>query len=265
MRRAERLLQCLRHGVGRAGTVLDRVRALPPAPLDRILQGRPILVAAPHPDDESLGCGGLIAMAREIGVTVHILVVTDGAGSHPGTIDPRHLRARRREETIEAAAVLGVAAEQVAFWDVPDGQAPLGGTAGRALGRRLGTLSRELGVGTIFASWDHDSHQDHVATYRYARHAAAASSIALFAYPVWAWMLPPKLVMPDIRPVGFSLCIAAQRERKLAAVRRHASQIAAEGTPAGFALDQDHLSAMVSDREVFIAGNAKAEANAYSN
>src|SRR5690606_16204888 len=49
------------------------------------LPARRITVIAPHPDDESLGCGGLIAALAADGRAVQVVFVTDGAGSHPNS------------------------------------------------------------------------------------------------------------------------------------------------------------------------------------
>jgi len=42
---------------------------------------RSMLVVAPHPDDETLGCGARIILSRRQGSRVKLLVATDGAGS----------------------------------------------------------------------------------------------------------------------------------------------------------------------------------------
>ena len=52
-----------------------------------IVGARPFVVLSPHPDDESLGMGGLIALARRNHQDVSIVAVTDGAGSHPAVLD----------------------------------------------------------------------------------------------------------------------------------------------------------------------------------
>src|SRR5437762_1448664 len=69
----------------RAAAVLAAWRSLPLAGLDRISGGRPLLVLAPHPDDESLGCGGLIAESCARGGTVHVVILTDGTRSPPNS------------------------------------------------------------------------------------------------------------------------------------------------------------------------------------
>lgn len=58
--------------------------ALPRVTLPQLLQGsQRLVVVAPHPDDEVLGCGGLIAAARAAGMPVLIIALTDGEQAYP--------------------------------------------------------------------------------------------------------------------------------------------------------------------------------------
>jgi LmbE family N-acetylglucosaminyl deacetylase len=68
------------------------------------------IVFAPHQDDETLACGGLIAHKRYEGLPVHVVFITDGSASHPGhpQVGPVEMAARRRGEAREALAILGV-------------------------------------------------------------------------------------------------------------------------------------------------------------
>ncbi len=74
------------------------------------LDGSPVLVMAPHPDDEVFGCGGVIAQAVRSGASVRVVVLTDGAAQG----DP----ATRRAEALEAAHRLGVGEPE--FWGLAD-------------------------------------------------------------------------------------------------------------------------------------------------
>lgn len=75
-----------------------------------------VLVVAPHPDDETLGCGGTLALLRKNGCKVKVIFITDGAGA--GSL-PEGAVAVRRKEAIAALAVLGV--DDMVFLDEPDG------------------------------------------------------------------------------------------------------------------------------------------------
>lgn len=75
-----------------------------------------VLVIAPHPDDETLGCGGTLALLRKLDCRVKIVFVTDGAGA--GTLQA-DASAIRRKEAVAALSVLGI--DDTEFFEEPDG------------------------------------------------------------------------------------------------------------------------------------------------
>lgn len=81
------------------------------------LLGERLLVLAPHPDDEVIGCGGLIALHARAGRKVLPVVVTDGSASG-GEDGKASLAERRREETNRGLAALG--APEADFLEIPD-------------------------------------------------------------------------------------------------------------------------------------------------
>ena len=93
--------------------------------------GERVLVLAVHPDDESLGAGGLIQLALARGAEVRVIFITDGDNNpwpqrflerrwRIGAGDRRRWGARRAVEARAALACLGVPPENVAFWHYPD-------------------------------------------------------------------------------------------------------------------------------------------------
>src|ERR1700742_5149972 len=90
-------------------------RQLPIGRLDDVIGSGTCLVLAPHPDDESLGCGGLIAACVAAGRDPLVAVLTDGTGSHPGSLafPPDRLRTLRAQEVRAAVGHLGLAAHRV--------------------------------------------------------------------------------------------------------------------------------------------------------
>jgi len=99
-------------------------------PIDLTVASR-LLVIAPHPDDESLGCAGLIQRASACGAAVRVLVVTNGENNPwPQRMLERRLiirdenRAawgqRRRDEVLAAISLLGLCERDVVFAGLPD-------------------------------------------------------------------------------------------------------------------------------------------------
>lgn len=119
-----------------AKSFFQGAKQLPVTSLDRIVGLRGIVVVAPHPDDETLGCGGLIALAHDAGRAIRIIVVSDGCGSHPNSRShpPNRLRDLRECETRAAVAALGLDEAALAFLRLPDRHVPNEGETRSALG-----------------------------------------------------------------------------------------------------------------------------------
>jgi len=79
----------------------------------------PILVVAAHPDDEVLGCGGLIASKARSGLEVSVVFVSDGVTSRPANLGQSKIETRRKAAKL-AAEVLGI--KNAYFGDFPDNQ-----------------------------------------------------------------------------------------------------------------------------------------------
>jgi LmbE family N-acetylglucosaminyl deacetylase len=167
---------------------------------------RSLLVLAPHPDDEVFGCGGLLALAAEQGVSVHVVVVSDGgAGGHAAT---------REQECRAAAEVLGYLAGapgSLRFWALPD----RGVVPDDALVQRVRALCLETGADWLLAPSPFEVHPDHLAVCQAATQAVAGTAARLVYYEVGQALMANLLV--DVTPV---------MARKHAAMRAFVSQLA---------------------------------------
>ncbi len=147
--------------------------------------GRTVVVAA-HPDDETLGAGGLIAELAAAGRPADVVVVTDGAGSHPGspTLPPARLAARRADEVRAAVALLSPASV-VTLLDHPDG--------GVREARDVITddlrsmLTTGEPVRLVVAPWRGDGHRDHRVVGEICAALADELGAGLWEYPLWLW------------------------------------------------------------------------------
>jgi LmbE family N-acetylglucosaminyl deacetylase len=221
------------------------------------LHVRGLVVVAPHPDDESLGCGGLIACANAHGVPVRILVVSDGTGSHPNSpsYPPERLRHLRETETLKAAGELGVAEEQVIFLRLPDRFVPATGPdAEKAVAGMIGQASA-CDANMMAVTWQHDPHCDHRAAFLLALEACRRlPRLSLFAYPIWGLTLPPDQLLDVCSPQGFRLAIDEHLPAKRRAIAAHRSQVSRliDDDPDGFVLGSE-LAYFDRPYEIYLA------------
>lgn len=231
----------------KAGEILEMAAAFPYSTLEQRLGGGGIVVIAPHPDDESLACGGLIAEARAQGRSVKVVIVSDGSGSHPAskTYPKTRLRDLRELEARQAITELGLDPyHDIVFLRLPDRLVPSrGADADRAVAKIIAIVG-DLDAQALFVSWRHDPHCDHQASYRLARAVQrGVLSVKLFEYTVWGSALPPGTLL-EATCHGFRIPISRWREKKQRAIAAHRSQTTnlIADDPLGFCLTASDLS-----------------------
>ena len=237
-------------------TALQRMAGMPVLPFEAAFGAGPILVLAPHPDDESLGCGGLIAEACCNGQPPMVVVLTDGTMSHPNSrqYNPERLRQLREDEAAEATHQLGLPRERLTFMRYKDTQAPSDGPALQQAADALATVIHAAHCETVVTTWQHDPHCDHVAAYAIARLACRISGARLRAYPVWGLTLPPDEMIDQVDVTGFRLDIRQHLPRKRAAIMAHRSQYAGVigDDPGGFQMQPEFIDRFLTGTELFL-------------
>lgn len=119
-----------------------------------------VLVIAAHPDDEILGCGGVMARHLAQGEAVHVLIVTRGI---PDLFPPEQVE-KVRAEMKEALAVIGVTSVKALDFPAPE----LDIVARRQLAGAIDQVIRELRATTVYIPHYGDIHADHEAVYQAA-------------------------------------------------------------------------------------------------
>lgn len=160
-------------------------KPLPPSiGIDELLRGcRRVVVVTPHPDDETLGVGGLLAMLQRRQFPTCLILVTDGEASHSegDGWTPEALRVARPLEWTLALRELGWTHPQQHHLHWPDSAV----AAHEAqLAHQLKSLVRE--GDHVFTTWQHDGHPDHEATSRAVWVAVVAKQCACTQFPVWS-------------------------------------------------------------------------------
>ncbi|MDP8901369.1 MAG: PIG-L family deacetylase [Actinomycetota bacterium] len=172
-----------------------------------------VLVLAPHPDDEVLGCGGTLAKLADRGASICVTYMTSGEAGLP-EMPAKAAGALREGEAARAAAILGV--EETTFlrqrdWHLADDVL----MAAEALGHVLAAVAPDA----VFLPHADDGHGDHAACLQILTAALAASGVGVpevLGYEIWT-PLPYYDVVEDV---------SATMSRKLQAMRAYASQLA---------------------------------------
>lgn len=175
--------------------------------------GQVVLVVSPHPDDESLGCGGTIRSHVTAGGTVKIVFVTSGDRGAPGPTTADTVRIREGEAAA-AALILGV--DDIEFWRGPDGAVE----AGKPLVGRLCDTIAELDPDVVYAPHCREMHRDHRAVGRAVIRAVGAVAPtrrpAVRLFEVWS----------PLHDFGYVQDISPHVDAKRAAIAAHQSQAA---------------------------------------
>ena len=151
-----------------------------------------IFVFAPHPDDETLACGGTIIKKIEMGYTVKIVVMTDGSHSHSTVLGiwsdptPNELSLIRKEEIIQATSSLGVNPAQVIFLDQEDGFLFKNET--QIIEEVKLILRNETSIIEVYMPHKIDQHKDHQATNKIVLRAMEELELnpKVYFYIIWA-------------------------------------------------------------------------------
>ncbi|WP_277757942.1 PIG-L family deacetylase [Pseudomonas sp. A34-9] len=193
--------------------------------LDLVPPGSRAVIIAPHPDDEVLGCGGLLQLLAAAGRPLQLISVTDGSASHPGSErwSVERLSVIRPQESSEALRRLGVPMHRLKWLR--------GGFTDTQVAAQEAELSDFLerhlrAEDVIFTTWREDGHCDHEAVGRASAEAARRVGASCHELPVWTWhwATPEDAVVPWQRARKI-LLTPAQVARKRHAVHAFASQL----------------------------------------
>lgn len=247
-----------------SGTLVDHAAEAPQVTLaDLAPQAGGVLVVAPHPDDETLGCGAAIMTALGAGRSVAVALLTDGEMSHPSS--PSHpapvLAARRRAEFTAAMNVLGgenrslLSAQRFAL---PDTGVPAEGPAASDVVDKLVALACQIDASAIWATSRLDPHCDHIAAASLAddverRLSSLGRQVCRRDYAVWSRFGACDVSALARHGIGV-LDPAAFRPRKEKAMGCYLSQLTdlISDDPNGFVMPKALVEHFAAHGEIFL-------------
>jgi LmbE family N-acetylglucosaminyl deacetylase len=225
------------------------------------------VVIAPHPDDEALGCGGLLALLHQAGQPAAAVLVSDGSMSHPNSrlFSAAARQAVREGEFRHALTILRADAVEPLLLGLPDSQVPsqANETGFQEAATQLRQFLEQHQAATVLVPWRRDPHPDHRATSQLV--AAALGDMpqppCRLEYVVWAWERAAPEDLPTAQDMvqGFRLDVSAVAARKQRAIAAHRSQVAPgifSDDPDGFLLSEEMLAHFAGPYEVFFEAAA---------
>lgn len=177
-----------------------------------------VMVFAPHPDDDILGCGGSLALRTPKEAQVTIVYMTSGDAEMLNGVTGRELAIIREEEAKKSAATIGV--KDLIFLRHPDGKLALS----EEIVLEIEALMQHHKPDIIYVPHKNDAHQDHMTTFWIVEKALLNLA---HLYP--EVRLPLTLcyeVWTPLQKITHSIDISSVIELKLDALSEHKSQLA---------------------------------------
>lgn len=189
------------------------------------------MVFSPHQDDETFGCGGMIALKREHDIPVAVAFLTDGQGAGNSEANsPNTIIQIRQQEAVNALEILGVKSSEIHFLEKPDGTLPYLDNQERAKTiTQVADLLKHYQPEEVYVPHRKDCHRDHEATYELVKAAIAQAGITveLLQYPIWLFWRAPLFILLKLQDIAaaYSLSIASVQDKKNQAISSYCSQI----------------------------------------
>jgi LmbE family N-acetylglucosaminyl deacetylase len=218
----------------------------------------PALIIAPHPDDEVLGCGGLIALKRKSNVEVSVAFVTAGEAAHDHCClaDRGCIAAKRQALSQKALGVLGATRPAVYRLGFPDGRVPL--PQDDAFESMVGEIARSIdasGAKQVFVPHYYDAHRDHMAVSLATVKTIERRPISVYFYCVWSlYAFARRPVVPIFAEQPLALSIDEVRGQKARAVHAYFHERVPDcGAPVSGRLPDGLIANCLSTREYYFS------------
>lgn len=215
----------------------------------KLVTGKRILLVAPHPDDEIIGCAGLIQQALKAGKKIDVVILTGGGKSHSNccNIDEDTLIEARRKLSRKAAQVVGLPLEHLHFLNYPDGSISYENKETE----RLKQLIEELSPEAIFIPHKGEGWSDHVEAGNVIR-KLKLSGIQLYEYCVWFWYYNVWNI--DWKNACVLKMNREEHQRKLKAMDAYITPLAPCGKPWSGILPKVFVKANQWNKELYFKG-----------
>ncbi len=198
------------------------------------LSSNSVMVFAPHQDDETFGCGGMIALKRQQEIPVHVVFLTDGQSGVNDLINKDENKDNtiqvRKQEAVKALEVLGVENSHTHFLDKQDGALEK-----LTVEQKQQTIAQIVELlklhqpQEVYVPYRLDCHPDHEATFELVMLAIKEwqVQVELLQYPIWVFWDKPLFQVfkaPEVKK-AYRLSITSVKDKKSRAIAAYPSQL----------------------------------------
>ena len=237
------------------GVIKDLIRYIRLAVLHLLYRFRSALpltdktiIIAPHPDDEVIGCAGLIQALVERGIPPHVIILTGGEGSHRGCCDisAEEIITARHQLTLKAAITLGLPESHIHCLSYPDGGVALG----HPETERLQALLSELDPQSVFVPHCGEGWSDHLQAAEITKCLMTGKDVTIYEYCVWMWYY--NVWRLDYRNARVLRMSRVHHQRKLQAIDEYVTPQAPCSKPWSGVLPKPFLKAAKWNKELYL-------------
>ena len=209
-----------------------------------------ICILAPHPDDETMGCGQLIYEICHNGGDCQVIVISDGAGSHRGCCktDDKDIVEGRKASCRMAMEKLGLPADNLMFLGFPDGEL----LANEDI--IFDRVKQILGNfhGTLLVPHEQEGWNDHLTVHHVGKRIAKETGCHLLFYCVWFYFSMPFRKFPRVKWSSAQILSCEEAlEKKRMALSIYQNEKAPCGKPYAGVLPDLLWQAVNGEREVY--------------
>ena len=205
------------------------------------------VIIAPHPDDEVIGCAGLIQALVERGIPPHAIILTGGEGSHrdccntteADIIDARH------QLTMKASATLELPESHIHHLKYPDG----GIDFAHSETENLKALLVQLSPKALFLPHWGEGWSDHISVQEIVKELMKCHVVNIYEYCVWMWYY--NVWNLDYKNARILKMTPTQHKRKLKAIEQYVTPLAPCGRPWSGVLPKTFLKAARWKKELY--------------
>lgn len=231
-----------------------------------------ILIFAPHPDDDIIGCGGLITLSRNNGVVVDIVFLTRGENAlRPYGLNGNIVSEKRSRQAMMALHCLGVTSNGILWMDVEDEKVDAYDLD--ILSKTIQIIKRKK-YDAIFCPHPHDGHPDHAATSIIIKNAISeqvgsspetgvannieenrlSDIIPMQYYFTWFWHYGSRQDMRYLMENGKVLYLDSVKKNKALALGLHFDEISPCGLPWNASISKSIQTFAYSNIEIYLNG-----------